>query len=371
MLYHYSLVNRRLQHTYYFILYISPMKTGLLLLLMFIVSITAYAQKRSVNFVFQASAEKITNSLYSGIQFLDSRQDSSSMGFVQKGIMNNYHLVTTDIPLQKQIQDMLDRVIDSTAGSRQLLFQLRHFSFSEVAKPLSEKGYCYFRAILWVINGDKYQLLSRIDTGIVVQGAEASFKLFDKSNELVVSFLKNNLTLTPEPENNSYSLLEVKNIDILEKRKLPVYRVSVYKDGLYRNYESFKNQIPDLEAIFEMDDKQIHKVKVIDSTGKQKDIDRKRIYAVVREGIAYIANEYGYYELKKVKSDFFFIGTSKMSYTAGESFSLWYHYGLVGLMAAREKVGSWQFKLDHLNGAFIPIRQLRTEPEGVRNRLLY
>jgi hypothetical protein len=59
-------------------------KTAILLLLFSIASSTLTAQKRAVNFSFQASGEKIANSRYTIIQVLDSRQDSNLMGFVQK-----------------------------------------------------------------------------------------------------------------------------------------------------------------------------------------------------------------------------------------------------------------------------------------------
>lgn len=283
------------------------------------------------------------------------------MGIVQTGSFNKKVRVVPKISISEQIKILVDSLIDSSAKEGELLFQLRHFSFVEITGPLNEKGYCYLIAELYAKKGEQYFKVNSLDSVIYVKSNEVSKKLMRNTRELISSFISTSLLMQPD-EGVHYSYSDIRNIDRIEKRRLKLYTTSEFTDGLYLSYESFKNQVPDKEAIVVMDDKQVRSIKVMNAKGKAEKVNSGSVYAVVHNGQPHIATEFGYYQLRRIKDDFLFYGKGKVTADASDVVTAQLYHGLIGAMIAADKESIVEMKIDHKNGGFIRLRDMQVRP---------
>src|SRR4030095_15995724 len=100
-----------------------------------------YAQRTTEDFNITLPEQKVSNSLYKTISFLDSRTDTTNMGAVQLGAFNRQARVVPKVHISNQLVNVLNALNDSTAKDGELLFQLRQLSFAEITGALNEKGY--------------------------------------------------------------------------------------------------------------------------------------------------------------------------------------------------------------------------------------
>jgi len=289
------------------------------------------------------------------------------MGIVQAGALNKKVRVVPRIPIAEQFRILLDSLKDASAKEGVLVFQLRHFSFVEITGAFNEKGYCYLRVDLYAKKGDQYLKLNSLDSVVYVKSVEVTKKLMKNTRELIFDFISTSLLIEPG-EGAYYSYSDIRNIDRIEKSRLKLYTTNEYTDGLYLSYESFKNQVPDMEAIVTMDDKQVRSVSIINAKGKTEKVNARSVYAVVHNGQPHIATEYGFYQLRKVKDDFLFYGKGKVTADAVDVITAQFYHGLIGSMLAADKESILEMKIDHINGGFIRLRDMQINPKVSINK---
>src|SRR5689334_16231228 len=112
--------------------------------------LTAQSQKRrEEKYTIALPEQKVPDSRYNSLLFIDGRADTSQMGIVQLGAFNKKAFVVPETPLDQQLQAVFNQLIDSSAKQGECVFLLRQFSFAEITKAMSERGYCYLRAALF------------------------------------------------------------------------------------------------------------------------------------------------------------------------------------------------------------------------------
>ncbi|MEI9807910.1 MAG: hypothetical protein WDO16_08600 [Bacteroidota bacterium] len=83
-------------------------------------------------------------------------------------------------------------------------------------------------------------------------------------------------------------------------------------------------------------------------------------YAFVFGDKLYINTDFGIYPLEKKDNDFYFTGKSRTSAKTGEVVAAQLFFGIMGgLMASSGGVGIFEMKIDHLNGGFIHLREVK------------
>lgn len=321
----------------------------------------AIAQKSTKDFEIDLPEQKITHSLYNTVEYIDSRFDTSNMGIVQLGAFNKKARVIPLTPFNQQLQKVMNSLIDNAeAGKDTLLFQLRQLSFAEVTGAMSEKGYCYLRAGLYQKQQGNYKPVDDIDTVLVIKSMDVTKGLFRNGSKLIVGFIGNNLGKTA-PDEMLYTYEDVTLIDSIEKRKLKVYNVDTYTNGVYLTYQSFVNQIPDhtvMDVTLKRDT--ISSVKVKGENDKMEKIKAKNIYAVVHQGKMFIATDYGYYPAEKYNDDFLFTGKAKVAASAGDMIAAGVFFGIIGsLIAENSANATFEMKIDHVNGGFIRLHEIK------------
>ncbi|MES1181712.1 MAG: hypothetical protein ABUL44_02860 [Flavobacterium sp.] len=330
------------------------------LLLQFAILVNLSAQSGTEDFEISYPARKIENSLYNKINFADIRYDTTNIGIVQLGVFNRKVKVVPKIPFQIQLQNVVNALTDSTSGSGELLFLMRHFNFAEVTSAMSEKGYCYLRAELYAKTNDQFQKINVIDTIIVIKSMDVTRGLFRNGSELISNFIGTNLLYKPEA-GIAYTYNEVLRMDSIEKSKIPLYTRIEYTNGVYNNYNSFAYQTPDyMDMTVKLKDDMISSVKIQGKDGEMQKIDSKDIYAVVYEGKIFIATEYGYYPAEKKGENFYFTGKAKAQANNGDVIAASMFFGIIGgLIASEGSSATFRMKIDHKDGGLIRLRVIK------------
>lgn len=323
------------------------------------------SQTRTQDFEITLPETQVRNSLYKAIEFIDSRHDTTNMGIIQLGAFNKKAKVVPVTPFLSQLERVMHSMTDADAKDGQLLFQLRQFSFAEITGAMSEKGYCYLRAILFAKAAGKYQKISSIDTVVLIKSMDVTKALFRNGSKTITNFISANLTKSAV-DSGYYTKDEITRLDSIEKREITLYNTATYTDGLYENFESFMNQKPDRQVTIEMDDDKIAFVKTIDEKGKLRKIDVKDIYAVVQNGKPFIATDYGYYPLHKKDDDFFFTGKAKVNAKGGDVLAASIFFGIIGGLIASDTKAMLEMKIDHINGGFIRLEEASAKTASKR-----
>lgn len=334
------------------------MKKTLIQLSVLLIFNLNYAQDKTEKFNLILPTYMIEGSLYNQVTVLDSRFDTTNIGIVQLGMFNNKARVVCEIPLEKQIDSILKYTIKSPSKNGKLLLQIRYFNISELTKSMSELGYLRFRANLYSEIDNKFYKLDFLDTFIEYRGgmSDVTNAILEISSFTLVDFITKNLSLEPKIQ-TPYSLFELKNIDSFEKKLIPIYNTSSFKDGLYSNYNSFYNQIPDLSmGKIKMKDTLI---KAVFKTNNEEKYNYKEIYALVLDGKPYVSTKFGFYPLFKIGNELIYTGKAKTSANSGDMIAMGLMFGLIGsAILADNSSSTFEMKLDHLDGSSIRIKEV-------------
>ena len=160
--------------------------------------------------------------------------------------------------------------------------------------------------------------------------------------------------------NNPLALKDVVFADSIAKSKLKLYNSTNFVDGLYSTYENFKNQTPDKKCVVVRKKNKLKSVNIISDNGVERPVESKDIYAVVTEGIPFIATKYGFYLLKRRNDDLVFIGKLPAPANSGGVAASMMFFGLIGGLVASELNKSSYFYsvLNYKTGESIRIREI-------------
>jgi hypothetical protein len=311
---------------------------------------------------------KITGSLYNSAGFIDSRSDTSNFGRVYSGRFKGKFPVGLQFDFYTQLNWLLHHSLDSTAGSHEFLFHLRKFRFIEMGDAEPVYGYCPIRADFYFNEKGTYYHAGILDTLIYVEEGDITKSLFDNVSLAINTFIFERLDFIPAKE-KPLSLGDIFKIDSLEKSQIPLYSCEKYVDGAYLTFSSFKNQIPDLKLvriIYRFGE--INTLVMQDKKGNKIRAKSDRVYGLVDKGVPYVTGDFGCYPLKKTGNDFYFnargrVVASQESVAISETIG-WALSGFLGKRVGKEiavtsALGTFETKLDHVDGSFIRIKEIR------------
>ncbi|MEO6304950.1 MAG: hypothetical protein ABIP51_17445 [Bacteroidia bacterium] len=318
------------------------------------------AQNRTKYFEMDYRGKKIDNSLYNTIKFIDSREDTSNMGIVRTGALNKEAFVKINGSFSDQFSDLLLKITGEAPQQKELLFQLRRLKFVEKTDESHEYGYCFFRANLFASSNNAYNLISVVDTFIIVESKDVTNSIIEETNKAITDFLKDALTKKINTA-SILSLNEIVKIDSIEKLKIKVYNVSEYTNGIYRTFESFKAQVPDYNLFsITFEDGEISGIKAKNKKEKIKNIKSDDVYAIVNNGKPYVSAKFGFYPLVKNNNDFYFIADDKLHFIKGQIATSNSIFSSTEYVYSPMPVTSmFEIKIDHVNGKFMRVREVK------------
>jgi len=337
-------------------------KSILLLLCIFVCS-GFYSQKRTEDFSISLPDTKLEKSYYKTIKLVDARVDSTSLGIVQKGAFNTKAKVVPTTSLSIQLQNLLDHINGANTEEGTIVMYLKQLYFAELTGAFSEHGYCYFQAYLFAKNDNgTYSYLDQIDSVVDHSSMDVTKATMKKGSEMVSNFISKNISKKATPA-DQYTFEDIKNFDDIEKQKLSLYHSTDLKDGVYTNYNSFKNQEPSEKTISNVKfyGKSSKIIKIYETIeGKEKEIKKNNTFAIVYQGVPYIylSIEDAFAKAEKRDGDFYFSGKIKSTAKTGDVILASAFFGIVGgLLASGPSAVPFELKLDYINGGFIPLKE--------------
>ncbi|HMT74082.1 MAG TPA: hypothetical protein PKA77_08440 [Chitinophagaceae bacterium] len=320
-----------------------------------------FSQMKSEPFDITIPDTVVKGSLYNRLTLVDKRTDTFSVGIIQKGAFNKRVRINTITPLQKQFSELLKYIIDSVSAKKgEMLLVLREFSFAEITGAFGEKGYFHLRGNLFEKDGQLYTEISGVDTVLVVTGLDVTKKMLAKGSRFFTDFIVS--SLKEEPKGcGQFSFSQVDAIDSIEKSKLPLYTVTDFKNGAYRDFNSFVNQVPDDTTLIINYSKNgvLKSIEAKKKNGKYTDVELNKWYAFAYNNRLFISADYGVYPLEKKGDDFFFTGRASVPANSGDVIAASVFFGLIGVLAASGgSSADFYMKIDHRGGGFIRIRKV-------------
>jgi hypothetical protein len=340
---------------------------SVLLFLGIILSSSIYSQKRTEDFSISFPDKKLEKSYYKTIKLIDARADSTSLGIVQKGAFNTKAKVVPTTNLNDQFQNLLNQINGENTDEGTVVMYLKQFYFAEITGAFSEHGYCYFQAYLFAKNEDgTYSYLDKIDSVIDHSSMDVTKATMKKGSEMVSDFISRNIS-KKALQTNQYSFEDIKNFDEIEKQKLSLYNSAELKEGIYSDYNSFKDQKTSEKSISNVKfyGKTSKIIKIYEmAEGKEKEIKKNDVFAIVYQSSPYIylPVENAFMKAEKRDGDFYFIGKIKSTAKTGDVVLASAFFGIIGgLIASGSTSVPFELKLDYLNGGFIPIKEIQSK----------
>lgn len=329
--------------------------------ILFLAGTALFSQDKVKDFALEYNGGKVPVSAYSSLKLIDSREDTTCFGVVRLGMLDKEAKVVPSTNFQTQLGVLLTKMNGEGAGKNEMIFQLRRLKFVEKAEAGKEFGYCFFRANILTPFEGNFKLVSAIDTFIVVESKkEVTKQIIQNANNTIISFFKDALA-KDITQSEQLSFNDIMKIDSIEKSKIKVYTTDHYVNGVYRSFESFKDQTPDYSLFsITFEDGEITEIKAKNDKGRLKKIISDDVYAIVNNGKPYISAQFGYYPLVKNNNDFYFIGDDKVNYIKAQvvkSNSIFnpteYVYSPLPLTS------QFEIKVDHINGRFMRVKEIK------------
>ncbi|WBV61995.1 hypothetical protein PFY12_07710 [Chryseobacterium camelliae] len=328
-------------------------------------SSTLFAQKRTEDFTISLPVQKLDKSYYKTITVIDNRMDTTSIGIVQQGALNAKARVVPTSPLSNQFQSVLNSINGENAENGSLVLYLKQLYFAEVSKAFTEFGYCYFQGFLFAKNENgTYSLLEKTDTVVDHKDSDVTKDILRKGSEMLGQFIAKNASRKPETT-EQYSFDQIKKFDDIDKQSINLFNSSQLKDGVYKDYASLKNQQPQQEITNAKFYGNMPKIVRIYETadGKEKEIKKDDIYAIVYKGEPYIylPIENLFTKAEKRDNDYYFVGKLRSGGPNTGNLSIGMFFGAVGVLLASNPAYPFEQKIDYINGAFIPIKEIQSK----------
>ncbi len=318
-------------------------------------------------FGFKSMNKGTQKAYYSTIKTIDSRFDNSNLGVIHDFRIINMSLkprskpvvVMNEEPFVKMFQRIVDAYKDNTVEEGELLIQIRQFNFWEKAHIFKEEGFFRFKAYLYQKVNLGYKVLDEIDTIISSKSAMIANRLFKGAQDLAIHFIEKNINRKSN-DDKVYTYKQITDeVELLEKKIIPIYNDSIYQNGIFKTFESFKNNRPDINEIeTTMYGDSLLDVKAKNEKGRFKYVKPKKIYAVCVTNQLYIATDYGFYKLTRYQHNFFFTGYARVQEDVIAEI-------INGLLATTYEDILFVMKLDHITGDCIRLKEI--QPQKRRN----
>ncbi len=317
---------------------------------------TSLAQKNTETFKFENSHIAEQSNYFSEFNLIDVRDDTASIGIIQKGLLNKKTTLICDPSLNEQLKTTFQQLTKANNSNTELILLLQHLNFSEATYATKEIGILQIRGVFFAKKDNKYSKLLEIDTLQIVQGMDVTRQLKKKGSSFIIELFDSALNILPQNFNLD-NLTYLVNYDSLQKANMPLYTVTNYKAGAYSSYLELVNQTPSDTTIKIEFYKTGHwkSVQLKNKKDKYEEVVLKDWYAFVFENKIFLSTSiHEVYPVKKKGNDFYFKGKLWTPASTTQSISMSMAFGLLGALAASAgNLETTELKIDYKTGAFI------------------
>lgn len=297
----------------------------------------------------------IENSLYNRIECLNELCDRHDFGFIIKSILGTKTPIVSEVPISVQLDTLIERVTDATAGDKTLFLQLRDINFSNIG---AGKCLCHIRFNLYEKDDTIYKFINMLDTTVY----NNTNNIINETSYSITDFIIQNLNNEPV-KGLPYSFNDLLDIDIIEKENTPLYQHSDYKNGVYYSFHSFANQQPDITKMQVITKKDVIKnIEIFDETkGKWVKVKSDNIYAVIINNKIYVVDDKKYYPVYSNENNLMFVALKSsgsfilpsggLTFSAGRNGNSL--GGGISFTLGSKSKDKVLYMIDHINGSFI------------------
>lgn len=186
---------------------------------------------------------------FSNLRFYEARLDTSCIGVISKPLKRINVKNGVDAGLEKYLQSALQSNFDSSSYTlRCFLKKLRISMYDSIAKVARENNNMYlvvFEIECYYEINNQYYPAFRLDSSYVVPAIDVDKKV-EILNELLQAFTSKLLRVNSQRilKRNSYQLHDI--LSRYTERFKTGFSNSIPKKGLYRSFDSFKNNEPEI-----------------------------------------------------------------------------------------------------------------------------
>jgi hypothetical protein len=320
------------------------------------------AQKATEPFKFENKLAAEQSNYFSDFNLIDVRDDTASIGIVQRGVLNKKVNLVCDPQLNGQLKTIFKQLTKDNNANTELILLLQNLNFSEATYANKEIGVLQIRGVFFAKKNNKYSKLLEIDTIQIVQGMDVTKQLLKRGNSFFIELF--NAALNTFPQNYDLdNLTYLINYDSLQKINLPLYTVKDYKTGAYATYQELINQTPSDTTVKIEFYKSGHwkSIQLKNKNGKYEEVVLKDWYAYVFENKIFLSTSiHEVYPVKKKGNDFCFKGKVWTPASAAQTITMGMAFGILGVLAASAgNTETTELKIDYKTGAFIRAWQKR------------
>lgn len=319
-----------------------------ILLIILILPAKAEERERMKEFVLGKPQVVVPNSLYNNLEVIDQRNEGNLMGIV------DYNVIAKP-PMSVQLKSYLKAITNENAKSGTLVLCLKRFQFSQQSGVLNTQRFCQINADLYAQDDSVFRHIQTLDQQFFLVGSGK--QIMQTGDSAITTLISSNLMRRGNQEIR-LTRLEMVSSDSLAKRQLKLYNTTEFVNGVYSNFESFKNQTPDISATITAKKEKIRSVVSTDSQGLAKKLFPIDVYALVVDGKPFISTGLGFYPLHLVDDEFLFTGNFQVPLRGGVVALV----GVVGAMilSNAKDVGEFDAMINYKNGELIRLRRLDT-----------
>jgi ribosomal protein S6 len=306
--------------------------------------------------------DKKINSKYHSFIVWDSRKDTSLLGIIQKGLLNEKVALVTENSLSQDLERFISLITNPYPNAKDtMLINIREMYFTELTGASSEKGFCRLRAEFFMKKDTLFELIDDMDLVLEIKSMlDVTKRNINNGMKVFTEKLAQNLSANKTGE--QFTSLQIQNFEQIQKNKLAAYTIDKLKDGVYFTFKSFAEQNPsasNFKIVYGKKANQIDQVMGINASGKELVLNKEQIYCIVDQGKALISTNFGFYELKYEDGDFCFEGKNKVTANGQDVILAGVLFGVLGGILASNDTEIWLQKIDYMGGAIVPMRKIK------------
>jgi hypothetical protein len=305
-------------------------------------------------------------SAFSNVEVIDNRPPNALLGYVQKGAFNRLEPVSFNGSLVDSLALFFKAGNAVHKEDKTLVLILNELFMSEKTSAMSEAGTLRLSLRLYQqTSGDQYAELLTLDSIYSFTGLDVTKRLLRTvSGELC--WLSGKMNGYKPNESRSYSLEQLHHVDSLEMLDLPAFTQPPVS-GIYKDYEHFKNNQPDIPVTIVADDshpKHIHLFKVsVRKNGKEtksETLGGPIIYAVSDGVRSFRFVDGSYYEIKQSELGFYYDRPAAFSNNG----AMWGAViggipgAIIGANITKQGTHTYRFKINGRTGRSSPVLML-------------
>lgn len=321
------------------------------------------------------------NSPFSNVRAIDNRIENQLLGYIQTGLGNRVRAIRFNGSIADTLAHFF--VSKSPEVGPSMVFMLNELFLHEVESA----GRLKLSLRLFRETGDgKFVEFLTVDSVYRPKGFDVTKKLLRQVNEQFCEIAKRavEVKLDSNSDQRAYSLNELAVLDSLEKLSIPMYVASKPHAGIYKDYQHFKMNTPDISTEMLIDTSKAKNIKVFrifKAKNRKVKLDNQGIYAVSDGNILIKVTSAGdYCIMTKENSDFYYERTGSFASQPNNAMMPLMYGGAVGgaigamiIIAADgsisygPKIERYRFRINHRRGNSIPLMVVQKAPRVSRS----